>query len=72
MYLNVASPISLSILPQGAQITLLWAGGIPPYQVQTAASLSSPAWSNIGGPLSTNTLTLAPSNAASFYRVQGQ
>ena len=72
MYLNVVGPISLSIAQQGTQITLSWTGGNPPYQVQAASTLASPVWTNLGGPIGTNTLILTPSSTASFYRVQGR
>ena len=71
MYLSVIAPITLSISQQGSQITLSWTGGNPPYQVQTTTALDSPAWSYLGSPLGTNVLVFTPSNAASFYRIQG-
>ena len=46
--------------------------GSPPYQVQTTTGLINSAWSNLGGPISTNTLVLTPSSVTAFYRVQGQ
>jgi uncharacterized repeat protein (TIGR03803 family) len=72
MLLNVAAQIHLSIARQGSQIVLNWTGGSPPYQVQTATGVKNPAWSNFGGPVTTNTLFLTASNVPAFYRVQGQ
>ena len=72
MLLNVAAPIRLTIARQGGQIVLSWTGGSPPYQVQTTTGLINSAWSNLGGPISTNTLVLTPSSVTAFYRVQGQ
>jgi hypothetical protein len=72
MLLSVAAPIRLSIARQGGQVLLSWTGGSPPFQVQTASGLINPAWSNLGSPLTTNTLVLTPSSVAAFYRVQGQ
>jgi hypothetical protein len=72
MLLNVAAPIRLAIAWQNGQIVLSWTGGVPPYQVQAATGLTSPAWNNLGGPITTNTLVLTPSSVAAFYRIQGQ
>ena len=67
-----APPIVLAISGQGQNLVLSWVGGQPPYQVQMATGLNNPSWQNVGGPVSANTLLLTPSNAAAFYRIQGQ
>ena len=72
MYINVAAPINLGISRQGGQIKLSWTGGNQPYQVQTASNLTGNAWRNVGGQISTNNLMLTPTNAAAYFRIQGQ
>jgi hypothetical protein len=69
----VPAPLVMSASwgPAGS-LMLSWSGGQPPYQVQTAGNLAQPIWQNLGGPVSTTTLLLSPSNSAAFYRVQGQ
>jgi uncharacterized repeat protein (TIGR03803 family) len=72
MLVNVISPITVSLSRLGSQLVLSWTGGKPPYQVVTAGTLAGGIWSNLGAPLNTNTFILTPTNAAAFYRVQGQ
>jgi hypothetical protein len=57
---------------QGTNLLLNSDGGQPPYQVQIATNLVNPAWQDFGGPMTNTTLLLAPTNAAAFYRIQGQ
>ncbi len=72
MSIKVVPLASMSILIQGTNILLSWSGGRPPYSVQMATALTSPAWQTIAGPM-TNTILLAtPSNTAAFYRIQSQ
>jgi uncharacterized repeat protein (TIGR03803 family) len=63
---------SISLSTQGTNLVLNWSGGQPPYSVQMATSLASPAWQTIAGPMTSTTLLVTPSNAAAFYRIQGQ
>jgi hypothetical protein len=72
MFITVAAPISLSISKNGAEVTLGWTGGYPPYQVLMETSPSSRLWSNVGVPLNTNKWTFTPSSPEAFFRVQGQ
>ncbi|MDB6065263.1 MAG: Sedolisin [Pedosphaera sp.] len=74
VYVNgiVATSIDLGIAVQGNQVSLIWTGGNAPYQVQTATNLGSPVWQSLGGLISNNNLTITASNAAAFYRIQGQ
>jgi uncharacterized repeat protein (TIGR03803 family) len=74
MYITVVpSPfITAAIMPQGRNLWLTWSGRTPPYQVQTSSGVLSPVWVNLGGPVSTNRMLLAPSTAAAYYRIQGQ
>ncbi|MCS7337554.1 MAG: delta-60 repeat domain-containing protein, partial [Verrucomicrobiae bacterium] len=67
------SPIRLRIERTGTNVLLSWTGGLPPYQVQRVAELtSSNYWENVGEPVWTNAvaLPLGPSNA--FFRVYGR
>ncbi len=69
----VPSPwIKAAIVRQGAGLLLTWSGRTAPYQVQMATDLRNPVWVNITGPMTTNSLSLAPAAAAAMYRVQGQ
>ena len=72
MSITVVPLPSISLSTQGTNIVLNWSGGQPPYSVQMATDLTSPAWQTIAGPMTNTTLLLTPSNAAAFYRIQGQ
>jgi hypothetical protein len=37
-----------------------------------AAGLLNPGWTNLGAPITTNQMLVAPTNGATFYRVFGQ
>lgn len=69
----VPSPwIRAAIVRQGTGLMLTWSGRSAPYQVQMATDLRNPVWVNITGPLTTNSLPLAPAAAGAMYRIQGQ
>jgi hypothetical protein len=69
----LASPVILSTFSfQAGQLTLNWAGGTGPFQVQMATNLVNPDWQNIGDTINTNSLTITPSNTAAFFRIVGQ
>ena len=72
MNLTVIGPITAILSSQGTEILLSWTGGTAPYQVQMTTNLVNPVWQDVGGSLSTNSLTLLPTNAAAFYRILGQ
>jgi Putative Ig domain/Galactose oxidase, central domain len=65
-------PIILAITPDGGNLLLSWSGGTPPYQVQSTTDLGNPNWQDFGGPISSNSLSITPTNDATFYRVGGQ
>lgn len=67
-----APPILATVTRQGAELWLDWSGGLAPYQVQTATSVSNPDWQPLGGPTSATHLTPLPTDAAAFYRIVGQ
>jgi hypothetical protein len=63
------APMALtSITTSNGQIVLNWSGGRPAYQVQTCADLSG-AWTNLGGPTSSNALVVAMNGGQAFFRV---
>ena len=69
----VPAPLLASLsVSQGTNLVLNWTGGQPPYSVQMAMSLATPAWQTIAGPMTNTTLLVTPSNAAAFYRIQAQ
>ena len=69
----VPAPLLASLsVSQGTNLVLNWSGGQPPYSVQMATNLTSAAWQTIAGPMTNTTLLVTPSNAAAFYRIQGQ
>jgi uncharacterized repeat protein (TIGR03803 family) len=69
----VPAPLLASLsVSQGTNLVLNWSGGQPPYSVQMATNLVSPAWQNLGGLMTNTTLLVTPTNAAAFYRIQGQ
>jgi hypothetical protein len=68
---NAAPPIQTGMSLQSGSLTLIWSGGVGPYQVQMATNLSNPDWQDVGGIVGTN-LVVTPSNSAAFYRVVGQ
>jgi hypothetical protein len=67
-----APPIIVSVTLVDTNLVLSWTGGLAPYQVQTTAVLGTPAWQTLAGPLTTNSLTILPTDPAAFYRVLGQ
>jgi hypothetical protein len=68
----IQSPLRATLTLQGTNVVLNWLGGGPPYAVQRATDLASPAWQTIAGPMTNTTLLVAPTNTAAFYRVQSQ
>jgi hypothetical protein len=60
----------ISISTQGTNIVLNWTGGQPPYAVQMANNLASPAWQTIAGPMTINTWLVTPTDMGAFFRIQ--
>ena len=69
---TAAPPIVSTISLQGGSVLLNWSGGVAPYQVQSAPNLANPDWQNVGGAINGTTLSVAPTNSATFYRIVGQ
>jgi hypothetical protein len=67
-----AAPITLSASLQDTNLSLSWAGGIPPYQAQSATDLANPSWQSFGGPINGNTVLVPRTNDSAFYRILGQ
>jgi hypothetical protein len=72
--INVTSvaPAFTAFQSQGTNLTLAWAGGNPPYHVEMSTNLAPGSWTDISGPIDSNTLVVVPSNAAAFYQITGQ
>ncbi len=68
---TVTSAINLSIALSGTNVNLSWVGGTPPFVVQETATLSAGSWSTV---VTTNAqnVSLSVTNAAEYFRVQGQ
>ena len=67
-----AAPIISTISFQSNGLFLSWTGGIAPYQVQATSDLVNSNWQNLGGTITSNSLSIAPTNSAMFYQVIGQ
>jgi hypothetical protein len=67
-----APPIVVTPVWQGNQLTLSWVGGIAPYQVEVATNLTAPDWLPWGGTITSNSLQIIFTNAASYFRLYGQ
>jgi uncharacterized repeat protein (TIGR03803 family) len=73
LLINVtAVPLTLNLARQTGNLSLDWAGGVPPYQLQSSTNPAGSSWQNVGGATSTTNMLIVPTNARSFYRVQGQ
>jgi hypothetical protein len=69
---TTAPPIISTISVQAGSLLLSWSSGIVPYQVQATTNLLNPDWQNVGGTISSNSLSVTPTNDAMFYRIVGQ
>jgi hypothetical protein len=69
---SAAPPIVAALASQPAGLELSWSGGIAPYQVQATTNLAELNWENVGGTISSNSLSIMPADAAMFYRIIGQ
>ena len=68
---TATSAINLSITPAGTNVTLSWTGGTAPFVVQETGTLPAGAWNGV---VTTNaqSVSLPMTNAAEYFRVQGQ
>ncbi|MBU6400020.1 MAG: hypothetical protein KGS61_06860, partial [Verrucomicrobia bacterium] len=55
----------------GTRLTLSWAGGSSPFQVQSTASLSNPTWQTVLNVTNQQSATVTATGSTAFYRVQG-
>ncbi len=68
---TAAPPIVSAISSQPPGLQLSWSGGVAPYQVQAATNLVNANWQNWGGTTNGTSVSITPSNSATFYRVVG-
>ncbi len=55
----------------GANLTLTWTGGNPPFKVQRRDDLTSGAWADLGAPTNDRTATVPRTGSLGFFRVVG-
>lgn len=68
--LTVASSISLAISSAGADVSLHWTGGLPPFVVERAPFVFPAVWSEVVT-TSQQSLMLPRTNGTGFFRVRG-
>ena len=68
---RVIAPQITSIVKSGANATVNWLYGTPPYQVQAKTNLTDAAWSNVGSSTSTNTAVVPAASSTKFIRIGG-
>jgi hypothetical protein len=65
-----ADPIEItSIGLSGADVVLEWIGGQPPFQVEMRETVNAGAWSSVGAPVESRTLTAPATGNSGFFRV---
>src|SRR5205823_2103599 len=69
--ITVSQPILLNAALVGANLSISWTGGVPPYILQQTDSLLPNAWSGVVT-TSMQNATVPITNSGSFFRVQGQ
>jgi hypothetical protein len=65
------TPISLALSQQGPDLVLAWAGGQPPFQVESSSDLDSGNWQDVGAATTNRTMTIVPSSNRALFRVRG-
>jgi hypothetical protein len=69
----VSPPFTITGVTRNADnLTITWAGGVPPYQVQVSPNMTDGSWVDSGAPTTSTTATIALSGQRSFIRVKGQ
>ncbi len=66
---RIVSPQITSIVKSGANATVNWLYGTPPFQVQVKTNLTDPTWSNVGASTSGNSALVPAASATKFIRV---
>ena len=61
-----------SIARNGNNITLTWAGGHPPYQLQARSDLNAGSWTDVGTPTAALSATIAITGSQRYFQVVGQ
>jgi hypothetical protein len=62
------APLQINVLAGGM---LSWSGGLPPYQVESTASLSGGGWQPVGSTLLGTQTTVTNAGFQEFFRVRG-
>jgi hypothetical protein len=75
--MNVTVLPAPAILPSASLdpvngFVLSWSGGISPYQLQMSTNLVGSNWIDAGDGITSNSISILPTNAAAFYRIVGQ
>lgn len=65
----VPTPVLESVTHDGANVSLTWSGGAPPYQLQTSATLESDSWSDLGPATGETSATVPAAGPQAFFRV---
>ncbi|MBI3849867.1 MAG: hypothetical protein HY298_06195 [Verrucomicrobia bacterium] len=71
----LSQPLQIqSVTRDGNDLSLTWSGSLPPYEVQSRASLSTGSWSTVVTNLvqTSVTITNGASGTTGFFRVSGQ
>ena len=71
---SATSPAQIkSVARSGNDFTLAWTGGVPPYNIDSRASLSAGLWSTVVSNILTlsATVTNGVSSSTGFFRVSG-
>jgi hypothetical protein len=68
---RVLKPRITSIVPSGPNMSIGWAYGIPPFQVQFKTNIID-TWSNLGSPTTNRTANVPIQPGAGFIRIFGQ
>jgi hypothetical protein len=69
---RVLKPRLTRIVPSGSNLVIDWAYGTPPFQVQSATSLTNPIWTDVGPTTPNRTATVPISSGTAFIRVFGK
>jgi hypothetical protein len=60
-----------SIIRNGGDVTIGWAGGTPPYQLQASPDLNPDSWTDVGAPTEALSATIPLTGSQRYFRVSG-
>ena len=69
--ITVTNAINVSIARTGTNVNLSWTGGTAPFVVERAGALPAGSWSDVVT-TSLQNASVPMTNAAAFFRIQGQ